>query len=78
VSGGGLSVTNQTLGVTTSFEYFDVPPLPYGNTGQGIIGFCFQGDSAFEPPAVPWFYNLCNQGLISVCRFALAFGTRII
>jgi hypothetical protein len=74
VNGGGLSVTNQTFGVTDSFAYYDVPALPYANPGQGIIGFCFQGDSAFEPQAVPWFYNLCSQGLVSACRFALAFG----
>ncbi|KPI36780.1 uncharacterized protein AB675_11742 [Cyphellophora attinorum] len=76
VSAGGLTVTNQTIGNSTSFEYFDVPPLSSANPGDGIVGFCFQGDSVFEPPALPWFFNLCSQKLISACRFGLAFGTR--
>lgn len=75
VSAGGLTVLNQTMGNTSTFAYYDVPPLPYANPGDGIVGFCFQGDSVFMPQPLPWFYNLCAQKIIDVCRFGLAFGT---
>lgn len=65
---------NQTIGNTTTFAYYDVPPLDFANPGSGIIGFCFQGDSVFHPQPLPWFWSLCSQGLIEACRFGLAFG----
>jgi hypothetical protein len=74
VTAGGLTVVDQAVGNATSFKYFDVKRLPFANPGQGIIGFAGPGSSSFKPAARSWFYNLCHNKAISVCKLGLVFG----
>lgn len=67
-------MSEQPIGVTTSFKYFDVPQLPIPYQGQGIIGFLGSGSSSFNPPAPSWVISLFNEKKVSSNRFGLAWG----
>lgn len=64
---GGISVAKQQLGNVTQSNVAE--PFPH----DGLVGFAGQDGSAFG--GVPWFQSACNDGLVSACRFGLAFKT---
>ena len=74
VTAGGLTVNEQPQGQAKTFKYFDVPQLPYPNQGQGIIGFGGPGSSSFHPQSSSWFWNLCAEQKLKVCKLGLLFG----
>jgi hypothetical protein len=45
------------------------PSFPY----DGLVGFAGLYQSAINSPS--WFQNLCDGGLVSACRFGLAYKT---
>ncbi|KAI9727940.1 MAG: hypothetical protein M1828_005345 [Chrysothrix sp. TS-e1954] len=75
VTQGSLTVPNQPVGDIKTYTVEDAPGKKKAIAGDGIIGFLSPLISSFMPAANSWFYNLCDQKLISKCRFGFAFGT---
>ena len=74
VSIAGLTVEEQPVGNCTSFSFKDIAPLREPNPGDGIIGFGGPKSSGFKPPAKSFFWNLCDNKAISVCKLGLLYG----
>ena len=74
VAGGRLKVPQQAFGYIKSFQFLDARSKEHPLAGDGLVGFVGFDSSSFDPPATSWFGSLCNQSLISECRFGLTFG----
>lgn len=74
VTAGGLTVDEQPIGQMKTTKYFDVPKPSHPHQGQGIIGFAGPKGSNFQPKSNSWFWNLCAEKKLKVCKLGLLFG----
>ena len=74
MTSGGLTIDEQPLGEKKTSQYFDVPPPKHPNQGDGIIGFSIPHESHLQPKSNSWFWNLCAEKKLKLCKLGLLFG----